>query len=141
MTDSVRLTSHDAPQINTARFQEDVEAALGFPVMLYVQHEGGVLAYADLARADGLPLTAEQVATVMALARAHDPRALSAGQAADQERQAGVAASSRALTLFDPAGIADAVAKAETFEALRDLAAQMAALIMHLVVLIRAPGS
>ncbi len=116
----------DAPPVNVPRLDEELRGALNAVYLGLATDPDGVRVFLD----DGA--TEAHEATARAVVLAHDHTRLSAGQAAEAERAARVAAAAAQVSAADVKGIVAGAGEASTLEALRAQVVKLARLVGRL---------
>jgi hypothetical protein len=130
--DTITLTLIDA---NPERLAEELSAALGFPVAVYVRREAGQISEALAQRADGLSFSNADVTTAYSVAAAHDPAQLSTMQAAEQARQDARNAALAHLDAADLVTLQNSIAMSADLSALKVALADLVDLVGDLITL------
>ena len=130
--ETITLTLIDA---NPERLAEELAAALGFPVVVYVRREAGKINEALVQRVDGKLFTNIDLSTAEAVAAAHDPALLSTAQAAEKDRLDARNAALANLDAADPVVLRDAIAVSVDLSALKPVLTDLVDLVGDLMTL------
>lgn len=130
--ETITLTLID---VNPERLAEELAAALGFPVVVYIRREAGKINQALIQRVDGGLFSNADVSTAEAVAAAHDPALLSTAQAAEKDRLDARNAALANLDAADLVVLRDSIAMSGDLSALKMALAVLVDLVGDLMTL------
>jgi hypothetical protein len=130
--ETITLTLID---VNPERLTEELSAALGFPVALYVRREAGKIKEALIGRVDGKLFANADLTIAQAVAAAHDPAQLSTTQAAEKDRIDAHNAALTNLMAADLTTLQDSVSTSVDLSALKTAIAVLVDLVSELMTL------
>ncbi len=136
--DTIVLTLIDA---NPERLTEELAAALGFPVTVYVRWEAGQIIEALLQRVDGKLFTNIDLTTAEVIATAHDPTQLSTTQAAEKDRLDAQNAAIANLDAADLVSLQDSAATSTDLSTLKPVLSELIDLVGDLMTLAQTTGT